>query len=131
MPAIPPPSPGPTRGHNTYAMAQHCVRIKTRKCQKCLPSPRTGDRPSRAIVNFLKSCGTQPTKKLTKCGFLRKRKTSSLAGLNHSRLRNAWLELVNGALQITTWDMLTRIGFMSWLMTLTSSGQGKLLLAGG
>jgi hypothetical protein len=41
----------------------------------------------------------QPTKKLTKGGVLRKRETSSLARFDHSCVRNALLEMVNGALQ--------------------------------
>jgi hypothetical protein len=40
----------------------------------------------------------QPTKRLTKGGVRRRRETSSLAGSNHSCVRNALLEMVNGAL---------------------------------
>jgi hypothetical protein len=42
----------------------------------------------------------QPTKKLTKGGVLRKRQTSSLARFNHSCVRDALLEMVNGALKL-------------------------------
>jgi hypothetical protein len=51
-------------------------------------------------------CG-QPTKNLTNGRVLRKRKTSSLARLNHFCVRNTQLELVNGALQTVTGDELT------------------------
>jgi hypothetical protein len=42
----------------------------------------------------------QPTKKLTKGGVLRKRQTSSLARFDHSCVRNAFLEMVKGALKL-------------------------------
>jgi hypothetical protein len=42
----------------------------------------------------------QPTKKLTKGGVLRKRETSCLARFDHSCVRNALLEMVNGALKL-------------------------------
>jgi hypothetical protein len=42
----------------------------------------------------------QPTKKLTKGGVLRKRQTRSLARFDHSCVRNALLEMVQGALKL-------------------------------
>jgi hypothetical protein len=39
----------------------------------------------------------QPTEKLTKGGVLRKRKTPSLATLDHSCIPKALLEMINGA----------------------------------
>jgi hypothetical protein len=44
------------------------------------------------------SLTNQPTKRLTKGGVRRRRETSSLARSNHSCVRNALLEMVNGAL---------------------------------
>jgi hypothetical protein len=42
----------------------------------------------------------QPTKKLTKGGVFRKIETSSIARFDHSCVRNALLEMVNGALKL-------------------------------
>jgi hypothetical protein len=42
----------------------------------------------------------QPTKKITKGGVLRKRQTSSLARFDHSCVRNAFPEMVKGALKL-------------------------------
>jgi hypothetical protein len=45
-------------------------------------------------------CDLQPIKKLTKGGVLRKRQTSSLARFDHSCVRNAFMEMVKGALKL-------------------------------
>jgi hypothetical protein len=67
----------------------------------------------------------QPTKKLTKGGVLRKRETSSLARFDHSCVRSALLEMVNGALKLyITGGVLTLTGFLSWWKAWTFSNQG-------
>jgi hypothetical protein len=46
------------------------------------------------------AAANQPTKKLTEGGVLRKHQTSSLARFDHSCVRNALLEMVNGTLKL-------------------------------
>jgi hypothetical protein len=62
----------------------------------CTHLQSTGDYCGLQLFNPLKQ--NQPTKRLTKGGVRRRRETSSLAGSNRSCVRNALLEMVNGAL---------------------------------
>jgi hypothetical protein len=62
----------------------------------------------------------QPIKKLTKRKVLRK--TSSLARLNHSCVRNVLLDLEERALRIVTENMLALTCLLSWLQALTCPG---------
>jgi hypothetical protein len=67
----------------------------------------------------------QPTKKLTKGGVLHKRQTSSLARFDHSCLRNALLEMVEGASNYNG-----GCAYAKGNVALTSSHKGLLLLVG-
>jgi hypothetical protein len=55
-------------------------------------------RPVQGATAGVDSSTNQPTKRLTKGEVRRRRETSSLAGSNHSCVRNALLEMVNGVL---------------------------------
>jgi hypothetical protein len=82
------------------------------------------------VPTIMKTLNLSKSNQKAEGGVMRKRKTSCHAMLNHSCIRNAQLELVNGVLQTETWDILSLTGFLSWLKALTCSDWGLLLLVG-
>jgi hypothetical protein len=72
---------------------------------------------------------SQPTKRVTKGGVLRRRTTSSLARLNHSYVRNAWLDLKRNR-RYNKWGYAYFNGFVVLAEGLEMFRLGLLTLAG-
>jgi hypothetical protein len=73
----------------------------------------------------------QPTKMLTEGGVLRKRTTSSLAKLKPFLRTKRIAGTGKQSILTVTGDVLTLTGLLAWLMHVSCSNQGLLLLVGG